>query len=62
MNGEKINKAIEILAEKIISLETSVTLQKYEADALRKENANLKAENGRLKELLTPTKRGTENE
>ena len=57
-----INKAIEALGEKIASLETNLSISKFTNDSLRKENEELKNENAKLKELLTPTKRGTENE
>lgn len=73
MKEDYINKAFEALGEKISNLETKVTLDKFTIEALRKENADLKAENDRLKELLTPKpaseckialygKRGAENE
>lgn len=76
MDEKKMSKAIEVLAGEIIRLETSVTISKFEIEALKKENAELnkrinffekenaelKEENAELKEFLTPTKRGTENE
>ena len=62
MREDYINKAVEALGEKISNLETKATLDKFTIEALRKENADLKAENKKLNELLTPTKRGAENE
>ena len=56
-----INKAFEALGEKIASLETSVSINKFTIEALKKENEELKAENDTLKgenaklqEFLTP--------
>lgn len=55
MNKEKYEKVIEILTDKINSLETDIIIKNIDI-------RNLKEENARLNELLTPKKAGAENE
>lgn len=53
MKEKSLLKIIEILTDKITSLETDVFIRDYE-------NRQLKAENARLNELLTPKAKGDE--
>ena len=51
MNEKNLLKIINILTDKITSLETDLIIKDIEID-------NLKSENARLNELLTPTAKG----
>ncbi len=56
MDKAKYEKVIEILTDRISSLETDIFIKDMDI-------RNLKEENARLNELLTPTKKGDfENE
>ena len=50
MSNEKMQKIIEVLVEKITRMESDIFAIEYE-------NEKLRAENKRLEELLTPTKK-----
>ncbi len=51
MSKEQYEKVIEILTDKINSLETDIIIKNFDI-------RNLKEENARLNELLTPTAKG----
>lgn len=52
MTVKNFEKVIEVLAEKVASLELDLSFTKFEKDELKRDNNLLKEENKALKELL----------
>ena len=62
MESKTFEITIEVLAKEIEQLNSNLRFEKYIRELKEKQVEDLKAENKRLNELLTPTKKGADNE
>ena len=62
MESKTFEITIEVLAKEIEQLNSNLRFEKCIRELKEKQVEDLKAENKRLNELLTPTKKGADNE